>query len=213
MTVLPLSAAKYSIPSKVLGIEYLHSNNLIHRDIKPENIFIVTNLDKTISLKIGDFGLSTVYSKNKKITNIDNEPNNIKEEYQLELNKLDESHKSDKPDESDEPDFNEFKQIMNLSVDVGTGIYRAKEIDTGHYDKSIDIYSLGVILIEFLIEFNTTHEKIIKMREINGVIENINETNIQLPHLITNKFDKLIIGMTNDNQSNRPNIKEVLSFI
>ena len=67
-------------------------------------------------------------------------------------------------------------------------------------------------MIEFLIEFNTTHEKIIKMREINGVIENINKTNIQLPHLLTNKFDKLIIGMTSDNPSERPNIKEVLTL-
>ena len=50
------------------------------------------------------------------------------------------------------------------------------------------------------------------MRDISEVIENINKNNIQLPHLLTNKFDKLIIGMTNDNPSERPNIKEVLSL-
>ena len=34
---------------------------------------------------------------------------------------------------------NIFGEFINLSVDVGTGIYRAKEIDTGIYDNSIDI--------------------------------------------------------------------------
>ncbi|MEI6748016.1 MAG: hypothetical protein WCM93_02540 [Bacteroidota bacterium] len=98
-----------------------------------------------------------------------------------------------------------IKIVNPLRKDLITGT------DTLEFAKEFNDASIASD--QFLIEFNTTHEKIIKMREINGVIENINETNIQLPHLITNKFDKLIIGMTNDNQSNRPNIKEVLSFI
>lgn len=57
------------------GLSFLHENNLIHRDLKPQNIFIKyedKNQQKTNNknnrnfegnLKIGDFGLSTRFSK------------------------------------------------------------------------------------------------------------------------------------------------------
>jgi serine/threonine protein kinase len=110
---------------------------------------------------------------------------------------------------SDSDSDYEFGQLINLSVDVGTGIYKAKEIDTGHYSNSVDIYSLGVLLIEFLIEFKTIHEKIIKLKDINNAIS----TSKPIPHLITNKYDNLIITMTNDNPVVRPNTKSILTFL
>ena len=41
----------------VLGLCYLHFNNIIHRDIKPENIMCYELKNKNFNYKIADFGL------------------------------------------------------------------------------------------------------------------------------------------------------------
>ena len=43
----------------ILGLEYLHRNNVIHRDIKPENLV----LDEKGYLRITDFGIAKLYQK------------------------------------------------------------------------------------------------------------------------------------------------------
>lgn len=49
----------------MLGLEYIHSNNIIHRDIKPENLII----DEHGYIHITDFGIArTFYKNNKKDT-------------------------------------------------------------------------------------------------------------------------------------------------
>lgn len=44
--------ASYLFAQLALGIEHLHSNNVMHKDLKPQNIFA---FDHNI-IKIGDFG-------------------------------------------------------------------------------------------------------------------------------------------------------------
>lgn len=43
----------------ILGLEYIHNNNVIHRDIKPENLV----LDEMGYLRITDFGVAKIYQK------------------------------------------------------------------------------------------------------------------------------------------------------
>ena len=48
------------------SLSYIHSHNIVHRDLKPENILYADN--STENIKLIDFGLSEVFSVNKKLT-------------------------------------------------------------------------------------------------------------------------------------------------
>ena len=48
------------------GLKYLHSFGIVHRDLKPDNIMI-TQKDSEIRVKIMDFGLSKIASKEEKL--------------------------------------------------------------------------------------------------------------------------------------------------
>lgn len=42
----------------LLGINFIHSRNVIHRDLKPENVFLVGKGSGGSIPKVGDFGLA-----------------------------------------------------------------------------------------------------------------------------------------------------------
>ena len=46
----------------LLGLEYIHENNIIHRDMKPQNILINYNNKEELEVRIADFGLSKLCS-------------------------------------------------------------------------------------------------------------------------------------------------------
>ena len=51
---------KFFMACIILGLEYIHSNNIIHRDIKPENLVC----DDKGYIRITDFGVAKKYHKN-----------------------------------------------------------------------------------------------------------------------------------------------------
>jgi serum/glucocorticoid-regulated kinase 2 len=50
----PEEIAKFYFTEILLGIEYIHSNDIVFRDLKPENILV----DIEGHIKIADFGLA-----------------------------------------------------------------------------------------------------------------------------------------------------------
>lgn len=189
------------------GLEYLGQKNIIHRDIKPDNIFLIRqtdNIDK-YTIKLGDFGLCKKYiqSKNKIQFNSTNEIiNNQNNIYQNEMNKIKEfleiknliSIKDNNQDDLIEFEQNQIELYNKLTSYVGTGIYRAPEINTGFYDHRIDIYSLGIIILELFIDFKTQSEKIFTVSKIIKK-ENIKcldkIININIKNIITNCLELL----------------------
>ena len=49
---------RFFIANIILGLEYIHSKNVIHRDIKPENLV----MDEKGYLRITDFGIAKIYN-------------------------------------------------------------------------------------------------------------------------------------------------------
>lgn len=54
------SETRFFIACIILGLEYLHSNNIIHRDIKPENLV----MDEKGFLRITDLGIARIVKPN-----------------------------------------------------------------------------------------------------------------------------------------------------
>jgi serine/threonine protein kinase len=94
-----------------------------------------------------------------------------------------------------------FALQINKSVEIGTSYYRAPEIDSGEYTQSIDLYSLGVILIEMLLDCKTYFERVTTIKKI------IETKNLDM---INSKYSDLALGLINDNPVLRPTSDQVL---
>lgn len=182
----------------IKGIKYLNSKNIIHRDIKPDNIFLIKNEFDKYTVKIGDFGLCKKY---------------------VDVNKFNKSNKLNKiikyihanDDLCEMIDNNDL--ILNydyksMNSYVGTGIYSAPEIETHKYNSLIDVYSLGIIMIELFINFTTYSEKIFLISQLK------NTSDINLLNKISNvDIKQLILDMINSNPIKRPNLKKICDVL
>lgn len=54
--------AKFYVAELILGIQYIHSKNILYRDLKPENILI----DDKGHIRLADFGLAKQGLEGKK---------------------------------------------------------------------------------------------------------------------------------------------------
>lgn len=200
---------KINIISQIInGLEYLETKNIIHRDIKPDNIFLIEIKNQNFTtcnsssnkykVKLGDFGLCKKY--------FDKNLNKIEVENDLDTSL---KYTNNFIDICDNLLTSNQIDILNLmSSNIGTGIYRAPEIDSKNYDYKIDVYSLGIIILELFGNFKTLSEKIILLKKFR------NDNNLTVFDFIKNdKIKNMIITTLNLNPLFRPNIENLKKLI
>ncbi|ETI20869.1 hypothetical protein G647_07212 [Cladophialophora carrionii CBS 160.54] len=134
------------------GLQYIHARGLIHRDIKPSNIFISTlDLSATGLVPDGyhDVGscvgcqTSSPYFVNPRIGDFG---------LVAELARNDDGN-----------------QPKSAAKPVGTEYYRppsAKALRGNHADEKLDVFALGVILVELLWPCSTSTERMHVLRDV-----------------------------------------------
>ena len=111
----------------LLGIEFMHSKNVVHRDLKPGNVLI----DKSKRLKLIDFGESRKLDPN-----------------------LDPYEPMDTPEVESgggmNPELEEEERKTNMFV--GTPLYQSPEMLMHSISSpAMDLWALGVMIYEMLI--------------------------------------------------------------
>lgn len=119
------------------GLSYLHKKEIIHRDLKPMNIFLTAK-----EVKIGDFGLAIRQS-----TGLSSVLQRTKS-FSIERNHSFGS---------------ELEEVDNNTAQVGTVLYTPLE---PHFSQYSDMYSLGIILLEMLMSFETGMERVQTLKSV-----------------------------------------------
>ena len=119
------------------ALRYVHAHGIIHRDVKPANILVhrgTSELEPTV--KLMDFGLAVFYDFSAEKKSSERKKKGGATVVQVSLDGEDGA--------KGVPADNVF------SVGVGTASYCAPRVEagTGLYTSAVDMYSLGVVLVE-----------------------------------------------------------------
>jgi len=170
----------------LLAIVYLHRRDCIHRDLKPSNIFMSDE-----GIKLGDFGLVTgsiVMSRH-----FNGAPEDSPTIIPI-LNLKESDTVIETPSEEEK------------TVNVGTYFYSSPENTSSSYSEKVDMYALGIILLELWHPFDTLMERV-------SVIEAL-RTKSQLSSNFLLKYpiqSNLITQLTHHNPNLRPSASSLLT--
>ncbi|KAH8922283.1 kinase-like protein [Atractiella rhizophila] len=136
--VLKEEHARFYISEMIMSVAELHKLGYIHRDLKPENFLI----DRTGHIKLTDFGLAAGALNPGKIDRLKDKLEQMKEEKLVFRSTMERKTM-----------YMSMRQEAPRSADsvVGSPDYMAIDTIRGQsYDHSVDYWSLGCILFEFL---------------------------------------------------------------
>lgn len=173
------------------GLDYIHERNIIHRDIKLQNILVKSTKNKRYEFKISDLGFAC---------------------YDMYCSDLEE-------------EFILAKQYYRI---CGTPYYMAPELvlnidcfekDDGErfYDKSIDVWSLGVCLYELIynkVIFPYDIEDIAQLKVFfEGITQDYVDITIKHSSNLDKKLEILLCKMLRIDRQTRISTQELCSFV
>jgi len=174
--------------------DWLVKREYINNDI---NILIFTQLLN---------GLHHIHKKN--IIHRDLKPENIFIDDELQIKIGDFGLSKDISDIYNFNNYNNINDITNNTTGIGTYLYTSPEqLNNTKYDNKTDIYSLGIILFELFMKFDTLMERSI-------IINKIKEDPSKIPDEFKTKYSKiynLVIKMISYNSIDRPTTNELLN--
>lgn len=177
---------KYVTYQILKALKFIHSADIVHRDLKPSNIFI--NSDCLI--KLGDFGLARTLNSN------------------VENKLISKSYNYNKTNNAFEPIVTEY---------VATRWYRAPEMLIGspYYSKSVDMWSIGCILLETMTRKPTfpgksTIEQINLVFNTIGIPSREEYNTVKSNYCLQVDYDRLPINKKIKNISSKNSIKNII---
>lgn len=168
--------ARFYFLQLVEGVKYCHEQGVCHRDLKPENLL----LDDKLNLKISDFGLSALYSKDDNGT---------------------EGASGGSSGGSGEGS----SELLHTTC--GTPNYVAPEVllDKGYDGRISDIWSMGVILFVLLAGYLPFDEP-----NMSDLFHKIQKADYKFPNWFSSGAKSLIRKILNPDPYSRIKIDEIL---
>ena len=162
-----------------VGLAHIHAANVLHRDLKPSNLFIIPSPPAEILVKLIDFGLSTLISSDSS-TSYNSKSTATSSTQSFSSSSppsptssplsFDDSTLRPTPFPPSASSSSKSSSNSNHTIKIGTPSYAAPEQlrGKGRYGPSVDIYPLGLILLELCTPFGTAMERAMALGRARG---------------------------------------------